>query len=102
MLDVPDSYAPIEYYVDLKTGKPVKKKPLPRANTEQIQANGEDVFRIKGLPKDTVVVWFDGHKDTVTDGVLEFETDMPGTYEFLVDALQYQSRTYTVTAVEPV
>lgn len=65
----------------------------------QIIADGLDVLTISNVPVNTTVTRWDGQQDVVNDGIVEFDTDLPGLYTLVFSAVPYLSEEVTIEAV---
>ncbi|MDF0750278.1 hypothetical protein NLU14_08550 [Marinobacter sp. 71-i] len=83
-------------------GEVLARQPFPfTVSATQIVADGGDTAAITGVPAGTSVRWPDGQVDEVTDGVVEFSVDLPGTYTLRFTAIPYLDAEVTIEAVLP-
>lgn len=99
------SIAPIAEGLDDLTayvvgGVVLEKQSFPLSvSPAQIAADGLDTATISGIPTGTQVEWPDGQTDTVTDGIVEFSVDLPGTYTLKFSAIPYLDQEVTIEAL---
>lgn len=62
-----------------------------------IQSNSTDTATISNIPS-PADVFINGKRYEVTDGVLEFTTDTPGSYRIRVQSFPYLDKEFTVNA----
>lgn len=65
----------------------------------QINADGLDISTITGVPAGVSVTWPDGITDEVTDGLVEFAVDLPGTYTLTLRGVPYLDQEVIIEAV---
>lgn len=89
-------------YIDTSLGIPsIANKPALGASIDktEIVANGTDLATITGLPDNTTVT-VDNTTYEVTDGELEFSSDVPGTFEIVCTAARRLSQVFIVEATD--
>jgi len=64
----------------------------------EIQANDSDTATISGLPIPCTAT-LDGVDTIITDGVILFKIDFPGTYQIIITSFPYIPKTFEVTAI---
>lgn len=97
-LAMPDHLDDLMAYVF--DGAITSKTDLPISiNKNQIVADGNDTATISGIPASVTVTWPDDLTEEVTDGVVEFAIDLPGTYTLTFDSVPYLKQEVTIEAV---
>ncbi|MBY5962096.1 hypothetical protein [Marinobacter nauticus] len=67
-------------------------------NKSIITADGVDTITITNIPADTLVTWWDGQQDIITDGILEITSDLEGEYKIILDHPHYLQESLTFEA----
>lgn len=88
-------------YIDISsTPYSLKEKEVLEINTSKvvITSDGVDTTTISNIPQNVFVTWPDGQRDEVTDGVVEFSTTQPDTYNLKFDGVKYLTEEVSIEA----
>lgn len=89
---------PATQIVDIATGEPVQKSSIALPGTVAIAADGVDVASVSGIPVGCIVKGLNNLMSIIDDGVFEYVTDIPGSYDFIFSHTLYIDTTVTINA----
>lgn len=92
------------YFIDVSGAEDVvsNKTASPHTiNKTTFTADGVDMVTISGLHNPTTVMWPDGERTEVIDGVASFTIDLAGDYTVELEAIPYLKEVINVTAIDP-
>ncbi len=85
--EVQENYDPAKIYVDIQADE-IKDKPELPVTISSTQFSVDGQLDMTGVPAGTVFNHPDG-SDVVDDGVIEWSTDEPGDYKFVLELFPY-------------
>lgn len=90
------------HYVDTASQEFKLKTPAEYTlSSSTILSDGQDSVTISGLHETSLVSWPDGVVTPVSDGLIEFSVDLPGSYVIKIEAVPYLAQEITIEAIAP-